>query len=480
MSAGAAPPVPIDMIPSSAESRSAVTSAAPVPLVNGGKRRRRPSAFWRGLLVGMVLVFAVRAIINNTALADRMVSRLIPSDTAGSADVIVVLGAGIVGPCEPNLNALRRVMLGVRLWHAHRATTLLFTGGRPEGQNCTVAEVMSRLAGELGVPAEARFTEEVSRNTHENAALSAPLLRQRGVKRILVVTDRLHMRRAEGAFAAAGFEIERASVPVYASHADNVSMLTAGFREYVALLYYRQRGWLAGSDRHPASADAETTAAVTPIPVMLTDPPTASSPVVILGASYAAGWKPAQLGGRPVINAGVPGEESWQMLARFDRDVVSHHPRAVVLWGFINDIHRAPKDRIDQAVARARESFVTMIARARAEGIEPILVTELTIRPVDSWSETLGSWVGWALRKESYQAAVNRRVMETNAWLRELARREGLLVLDLHPQLSDAAGLRRPAFAKPDGSHVPPAGYDAIAAYAVPVLDAHLRRGVRQ
>ena len=117
-----------------------------------------------------------------------------------------------------------------------------------------------------------------------------------------------------------------------------------------------------------------------------------------------------------------------------------------------------------------------MIARARAAGIEPILATELTIRPLDSWSETFGSWIGWALGKESYQAVINRRVIETNAWLRDLARREGLFVLDLHPQLSDADGMRRKAFAKADGSHIPPAGYDAINAYAVPLLDAHLKQ----
>ena len=467
------------MIPSSAESRTAAppaTAGAPAPAGTLSPRRRRwrPSPFVRGLLAGIVLVFAVRALINNTALADRLVSRLIPSDTAGPADAIVVLGAGIVGPCEPNLNAMRRVQLGVRLWHQHRAAMIFFTGGRPEGKACPVAVVMSEFAGELGVPADARLTEEASRSTHENAEFSAPLLRQRGVKRILVVTDRLHMRRAEGAFAAAGFEIERASVPVYASHPDNVSMLTSGFREYVALLYYRQRGWLAGA---PKARTAERAAPdVTPIPVMLTNAAADERPVVILGASYAGGWKPARLGGHPVVNAGVAGEESWQMLARFDRDVVAQRPRAVILWGFINDIHRAPKDRVDQAVTKARESFVTMIARARAAGIEPILATELTIRPLDSWSETFGSWIGWALGKESYQAVINRRVIETNAWLRDLARREGLFVLDLHPQLSDADGMRRKAFAKADGSHIPPAGYDAINAYAVPLLDAHLKQ----
>jgi lysophospholipase L1-like esterase len=338
---------------------------------------------------------------------------------------------------------------------------------------------MSRLAGELGVPAEARLTEEVSHSTHENAEFSAPILRRLGARRILVVSDRLHMPRAAGAFAAAGFAVERASVPVFASHPDNVSMLYYGLREYVALLYYRERGWLDAAAA-PAPTAAATPAASTTMPAAVSPPAWPDGPIVILGASYAAGWQPARLGGHAVVNAGVPGEESWQLLARFDRDVLAHHPRAVILWGFINDIHRAPKDRIDQAVTRAKATFVTMIEKARAAGIEPIVATELTIRPVDTWSETIAGWVGWVMRKESYQAGVNRRVMEVNAWLRDLGRRDGLLVLDLHPRLSDADGVRAKAFVKEDGSHIPSAGYQAIDAYAVPLLDAHLRREERR
>jgi uncharacterized SAM-binding protein YcdF (DUF218 family)/lysophospholipase L1-like esterase len=463
---------------SSADSRAAVPPVDAVPVATASARtarRRRPSPFVRGLLAGIALVFAVRTVINETALADRVVSRLIPTDSTGSADAIVVLGAGVVGPCEPNLNAMRRVILGVRLWRDHRAPLLFFTGGKPVGLPCPVSVVMSDLAGALGVPADVRHTEEVSRSTHENAAMSAPLLQKLGVHRVLLVTDRLHMRRAEGTFAAAGFQIERAAVPVYASHPDNVSMLLAGLREYVALLYYRHRGWLAGPPRAPAPAPAAARIAAT-IPVMLSDPPASDRPVVILGASYAAGWKPARLGGSPVVNAGVPGEQSWEMLARFDRDVVARKPRAVILWGFINDIHRAPKDRIDPAVTRARDSFTTMIAKARAAGIEPILATELTIRPLDGWGEWAAGWLGWMMGKTSYQEMVNSRVIETNAWLRELARKEGLLLVDLHPQLSEPSGERRRAFAKDDGSHIPPAGYAVIAAYAEPLVDAHLRR----
>ena len=100
-------------------------------------------------------------------------------------------------------------------------------------------------------------------------------------------------------------------------------------------------------------------------------------PIVVLGASYAAGWKVADIGGVPVQNAGVTGQQSFEMLARFDRDVAAVRPRAVVLWGFINDIFRA--DDVDRALTRVRESYTEMIKRARAEQIEPVLAAAFEV-----------------------------------------------------------------------------------------------------
>ena len=198
-----------------------------------------------------------------------------------------------------------------------------------------------------------------------------------------------------------------------------------------------------------------------------------SGPVVVLGASYAGGWKPAA-GGLRLVNKGISGNESWEMLARFEQDVLAEQPRAVVVWGFINDIFRSPPDRVDAAVTRARESLTTIVAKARAAGIEPILATEVTIRGKDTWGDWAASWVGWALGKQSYQATINRHVLATNDWMREFARREGLLLLDLQLLLSDEAGLRRREYATADGSHISPAGYQAISDHALPRLGAHL------
>jgi uncharacterized SAM-binding protein YcdF (DUF218 family)/lysophospholipase L1-like esterase len=426
----------------------------------------------------------MRLVVNNTTLADRVMSPLLLSDTHGPADAIVVAGAGLIGNCEGNLNALRRTILAAHLWRQGRAPIIVFTGGPPEGLSCPVGKVMADLAVELGVPVERIRIERVSRSTHENAELSAPLLHVEGIQRVLLVTDRLHMRRFSGAFAHRGFEIGRASVPVYAGHRDNVDMLFQGLREYVALAYYGGRGWLSKAPAElPARAGAGRSDvqfavnAISGADVMQSSAEQdVRRPIVILGASYAGGWKPSSLAGHPVINKGVQGQQSFELLARFEQDVVAARPQAVIIWGFINDIFRTPRENVDAALTRAQGSSEQMIALARKNGIEPILATEVTVRPLDTWSELIGSWVGWVMGKESYQVWVNRHVGRGNEWLRATAKREGLLLLDLQPVLADSTGMRRKEFASEDGSHITPAGYAALDAYSRPILERHFAK----
>jgi uncharacterized SAM-binding protein YcdF (DUF218 family) len=134
------------------------------------------------------------------------------------------------------------VVLATDLFAAGRASRILFTGGRPGGMPCSTAEVMARFAERLGVPAGSMLLETASRNTRQNAELSASVLNAIGVRRVLLVTDRLHMRRAEACFRAMGFEVERASVPV--TETSNTALLYHGFREAVAWWYYSWRGWI--------------------------------------------------------------------------------------------------------------------------------------------------------------------------------------------------------------------------------------------
>jgi uncharacterized SAM-binding protein YcdF (DUF218 family)/lysophospholipase L1-like esterase len=380
---------------------------------------------------------------------------LLLDDSTAHAQAIVVLGAGLIGDCVPNLNAMRRVVRAAHLFKEGRAPLLIMTGGTGEG-TCPVSQAMADFAHELGVPTSQIVTERESRSTWENGEKTAPLLRERHVERILLVTDRLHMRRAAGVFARHGFVVQPSAVPIYEGHPDNVSMLYAGLRETIALAYYGVRRWRAGEPT------ANTPAHV----------PAGERPIVVLGASYAANWRVGDVGGVPVVNAGVPGQQSFEMLARFDSDVISARPRAVVLWGFINDIFRA--DDVDRALTRVRESYEDMIERARAQGIEPILATEVTIRTPKTIMDTVKARVGSVLGKVSYQDVVNGHVMVVNQWLRDTGQRKGLLVLDLQRTLAGGDGPRRWIYAADDGSHVSEEGYRALTEYATPILTRHL------
>jgi lysophospholipase L1-like esterase len=197
--------------------------------------------------------------------------------------------------------------------------------------------------------------------------------------------------------------------------------------------------------------------------------------VVILGASYAAGWHPEAAGGVRFVNKGVGGEQSHEMLARFEEDVLQLRPRAVILWGYINDIHRSGSEGIEETKARARRSFEEMVGLAHANGIEPILATEVTLRGKNNLKDRLATVVGGLLGKQSYQDRVNGHVLELNGWLREYAAANGLLLLDLQPVLSDKNDRRRKEFAQEDGSHITATGYEALNSHFAEILERHFR-----
>ena len=428
-------------------------------------------AFAGGMLAAIVLLYVMRVLINKTTFADLLVAPMLLTDTAGTADAIVVMGAGVVGDCAPNQTGVWRVVYGVRMWRERRAPMVVFTGG--SGKPCPVAIAMANFAREIGLPDASIQLETTSQTTKENAERSVPILQRLSARRVLVVTDKLHMRRSAGVFGSLGFSVQRMSVPVYLGHDDNVAMLFAAARETAALTYYRMRGWIG---RTPRAGDESLTPADTTDfagSTMPVDSGNSTGPVVVLGASYAEGWTPQSVSGRPIVNRGVSGQQSFEMLERFERDVVAARPRAVIIWGFINDIFRTTPQGAEAALARMRESYARMIESSRSNGIEPVLATEVTLRPKDGWTDTVRLWIAWLRGKEPYQDRINRHVHAGNQWLLDAARQKKLLVLDFQAALGDERGRRRREFIADDGSHITPAGYAAITAYAQPILERH-------
>jgi uncharacterized SAM-binding protein YcdF (DUF218 family) len=110
----------------------------------------------------------------------------------GPAGAIVVLG----GP-----ESERRAIQGVLLYRRGLAPLVVFSG--------IPLEVQTRqtLGRELGVPPAAVLTEDTVHTTRDEAVKVAALLHARGIRRILLVTDALGMRRAQAVFERVGFEV---------------------------------------------------------------------------------------------------------------------------------------------------------------------------------------------------------------------------------------------------------------------------------
>ncbi|WP_081434292.1 GDSL-type esterase/lipase family protein [Thioalkalivibrio sulfidiphilus] len=189
--------------------------------------------------------------------------------------------------------------------------------------------------------------------------------------------------------------------------------------------------------------------------------------VVIIGASYAAGWEIAAIEGISVVNKGVGGQESHELLGRFSNDVIALNPQYVIVWGFINDIFRSDPEQVDSRLARTRADIAQMVDMARGEGIQPVLATEILMARPQGLVNALRAWVGALRGKQAYGERVNQHVMQTNAWLRAYAEENKLPLLDFESALSGGDGWRKQHFATEDGSHISPAGYQALNDYVL-------------
>lgn len=181
-------------------------------------------------------------------------------EDAPDADVIVVLGGGISLPHPPRLypnlsSSSDRLLRALRLYRAGKADHILLTGGNVfpqpglEGESFYARELLELW----GVPPSAVVIETESRNTIQNAELSAPILRERGWDKVLLVTSATHMYRAELAFRHAGIDVIPVPVDFIAVDASApgifnwipsagaMSGTTHALHEHLGRLWYRWR-----------------------------------------------------------------------------------------------------------------------------------------------------------------------------------------------------------------------------------------------
>ena len=132
-----------------------------------------------------------------------------------------------------------RVKHASGLYRAEAVQALLLTG---QGIGGDSAEELRREAIAAGVPAGAIVLETASTTTRENLVFAAPLVAERGWRRIALVTSQSHLARALAAARKAMPEVEWVPAPVPdAGPPTRARRLRA--EEALKHLWYKARGW---------------------------------------------------------------------------------------------------------------------------------------------------------------------------------------------------------------------------------------------
>ncbi len=222
-------------------------------------RRWGPVALWLAVVVLTVCSFPVVGSWLLLPLEKEAGGFADPARLAGQGvSVVVVLGGSMSSsraPWADRLSAASLVRLheGVRLWKALPHARLILSDGTVyHGISC--AEVMARLAREMGVPASAIEIEPKSLDTEDQADRLAPRLRG---ETFVLVTSAFHAARARGLFQRRGLHPVMAPVNFralghsrtyydYLPSSQGLELVELALKEYLGRLWYWVKSFFTG------------------------------------------------------------------------------------------------------------------------------------------------------------------------------------------------------------------------------------------
>jgi len=224
------------------------------------------------LIIALVTIWLFSITPISSGLARSLEWRYFPPADIPAADAAVVLGGGTEANLYPRPgvevnSAGDRVLYAARIFQSGKVEHLLLSGGEItwlKDTQSTPADEMAVLLKELGVPGEALWLEDQSKNTYENAVLSAEILKENAVDKVLLITSAIHMPRAVALFQKQGIEVIPLPVDYSVTQNDstsnnqdwigqllgwlpsagNLNTSTNALKEYLGLLVAKLRGWI--------------------------------------------------------------------------------------------------------------------------------------------------------------------------------------------------------------------------------------------
>jgi len=161
-----------------------------------------------------------------------------------------------------------------------------------------------------------------------------------------------------------------------------------------------------------------------------------------MGNSITEHWStysPEFFADKPWVNKGISGQVSWEMLNRFQTDVIDLDPELVIIMAGTNDIagNQGPATREEIA-----GNITGMIDMAKAAGIDVILCS---VPPAADFPWNPGT-------------SPSTRIPALNVWLMEYAEENGIIYADYFTAMANTGNGMRDGLAY-DGVHPNESGY---------------------
>lgn len=226
------------------------------------KKRQRLGALF---MVGFALLLSVFGGRNAVYLVGWLEEPYIlrSYDDVPTADAVVLLGGShevtkndLIGF---NLNeAADRIFVALEMMRLKKSDTLVVGGGggKIDGREITEGEALLKWCASWGMTNFTALPLAKSRNTREEALKTAALAREKGWKKIILVTTGVHMKRAAATFRTVGLEVipvgcdfQRTGTPYTAPInpfpiRNGTTYLNYWLHETIGWWVYRWRGWI--------------------------------------------------------------------------------------------------------------------------------------------------------------------------------------------------------------------------------------------
>ena len=128
------------------------------------------------------------------------------------ADAAIVLGAAVWGE-QVSPVFRERINHAIDLYRQGKVRKIIFTGGQGNKDEATEAVAAREYAINSGIPEPDILIEESSHTTYENVLYAKQLADASGLKKVLLVSDPLHMKRAVAMARSIGLDAYPSPTP---------------------------------------------------------------------------------------------------------------------------------------------------------------------------------------------------------------------------------------------------------------------------